>query len=96
VDVAGFNCGSATLDGYVELAGKYASIVKQSGKNILLFAEPNAGRPELVDGKAVYTVSPEDFAIAAEKIHSAGINIIGGCCGTGPEHIAAMAAGLRK
>ncbi len=94
VDAVGFNCGSATLDEYTELSGKYASIVKQSGADVLIFAEPNAGRPELVDGKAVYKVLPEDFAAAAQKIHSAGINIIGGCCGTGPEHIEAVAKRL--
>ncbi len=96
LDAVGFNCGSATLDEYIELAEKYASIVKQLGRDVLIFAEPNAGRPELVDGKAVYKVSPEDFAAAAEKIHSAGVNIIGGCCGTGPEHIEAMVRKLKK
>ena len=61
-----------------------------------LFSEPNAGRPELVDGKAVYMVSTEDFAAAAEKIHSEGVTIIGGCCGTGPEHIEAVVKELKK
>jgi 5-methyltetrahydrofolate--homocysteine methyltransferase len=64
-------------------------------KRVLLLAEPNAGKPELVDGRTVYKVSPEDFAAAAEKIHSAGVNIIGGCCGTGPEHIAAVSKKLQ-
>ena len=102
-DVVGFNCGTLTLDEYVELAGKYVSIVKTLEKarvtgndsRVTILAEPNAGKPELVDGKAVYKVSPEDFAAAAEKIHSAGINIIGGCCGTGPEHIEALSKILR-
>ena len=39
--------------------------------------------------------SPEDFAAAAEKIHSAGVTIIGGCCGTGPGHIEAVAKRLK-
>jgi len=95
VDAVGFNCGSATLNEYIELADKYVSAVKQLGKNVLIFAEPNAGRPELIDGKTVYNVSPEDFAAAVEKIHSAGVNIIGGCCGTGPEHIEAVNKKLR-
>jgi len=90
VDAVGFNCGTATLDEYTELAGKYVLAVKQLGKDVLIFAEPNAGKAELVDGRAVYKVSPEDFAAAAEKIHSLGINIIGGCCGTVPEHIKAI------
>jgi 5-methyltetrahydrofolate--homocysteine methyltransferase len=63
---------------------------------VLIYAEPNAGRPELVDNKAVYSISPEEFAVAAEKIYSAGVHIIGGCCGTGPEHIEAMAEKLKN
>jgi 5-methyltetrahydrofolate--homocysteine methyltransferase len=96
IDAVGFNCGTASLDGYIELAGKYISAVRTLNKDILVFAEPNAGKPELIDGKAVYKVTPEDFAVAAEKIHSAGVNIIGGCCGTGPEHIKEVVKTLRK
>jgi len=95
VDAVGFNCGTLELDEYVELAGKYVSAVRVLSQDVLVFAEPNAGRPELVDDKAVYKVSPEDFAAAAEKIHSAGVNIIGGCCGTGPGHIEAVAKRLK-
>jgi methionine synthase I (cobalamin-dependent) len=96
VDAVGFNCGTATLDEYVELAGKYVSSARTLSQDTLVFAEPNAGKPELVDGKAVYMVSAGDFASAAEKIHSAGVTIIGGCCGTGPEHIKAVAKELKK
>ncbi len=95
VDVLGFNCGTLTLNDYIELAQKFVSAAKDLDRDVLVFAEPNAGRPELIDGRAVYKVSPEDFAVAAEKIHSAGINIIGGCCGTGPAHIKALAKKLR-
>ena len=92
VDAVGFNCGTVSLDEYVELAGRYVA----AAKGALIFAEPNAGKPELVEGGSVYKVTPEDFAAAAEKIHSAGVNIIGGCCGTGPEHIRALAKKLRR
>ncbi|MFQ6035261.1 MAG: homocysteine S-methyltransferase family protein [Sedimentisphaerales bacterium] len=95
VDAIGFNCGSLTLDEYVELAEKFVSAVTASGRDVLIFAEPNAGKPQLVDGKAVYRVSPEDFVAAAEKIYSAGVNIIGGCCGTGPAYIKALAERLK-
>jgi 5-methyltetrahydrofolate--homocysteine methyltransferase len=61
-----------------------------------IFAEPNAGKPELVEEGVVYKVSPEDFAVAAKKIHSAGVTILGGCCGTGPEHIKAIASALKQ
>jgi len=58
-------------------------------------AEPNAGQPELVDGRPVYKVTPEDFTSAIQKIYSKGVTIIGGCCGTGPEHIKAVAEKLK-
>ena len=96
VGAVGFNCGTVSLDEYVELAGKYVSAAKALGEDILIYAEPNAGKPELVEDKAVYNVSPEEFAVAAEKIHSAGVKIIGGCCGTGPAHIEALAKKLKS
>jgi len=95
-DAVGFNCGTLLLDEYVELAGRFVSTIKASGTNVLIYAEPNAGKPELLDGKAVYKVTPEDFAAAIERIHSLGVNIIGGCCGTGPQHIKAVANRLKK
>jgi 5-methyltetrahydrofolate--homocysteine methyltransferase len=95
VDAVGFNCGTVSLDEYVELAEKFASAVKALSDDVAIYAEPNAGKPELIEGRAVYKVSPEDFAAAAEKIHSAGVNIIGGCCGTRPEHIRAVAKKLK-
>ena len=104
VDAVGFNCGTASLDEYVELAKKFVSEimalektrVTSDERRVTILAEPNAGKPELVDGRTVYKVSPEDFAAAAEKIYSAGVNIIGGCCGTGPEHITAVFKTLKK
>ena len=96
VDAVGFNCGGLTLGEYVELAGKYVKEVKALDKDVLILAEPNAGKPELIEGKAVYKVSPEDFAEAVEKIYSAGVNIIGGCCGTSPAHIEVVASKLKN
>lgn len=93
VDAIGFNCGGLNMEQYVELAVVYASEVKGQ---VPLLAEPNAGLPELVGDKVVYKVSAEEFAAAAEKIHSVGINIIGGCCGTGPAHIKALAERLKS
>ena len=96
VDAVGFNCGRMSLDDYVALADKYISTLNSLRQNIAIFAEPNAGLPELIDGQTVYKVSGEEFAAAAEKIHLAGINIIGGCCGTTPAHIEAVAGKLKK
>ena len=95
VDAVGFNCGKMSLDNYIALAAKYASAVRDSEQDVVLLAEPNAGIPELVEDKAVYNVSPEAFAAAAEKIRSAGVNIIGGCCGTAPAHIKSVAKKLK-
>jgi methionine synthase I (cobalamin-dependent) len=93
VDAVGFNCGKMSLDDYVKLAEKFVLAVN---KNALVLAEPNVGLPELVGERAVYKISPEDFAAVAEKIRSAGVTIIGGCCGTGPEHIKAVAKIFKK
>jgi len=95
-DAVGFNCGSCGLDDYVALAKKFVSAVDALEKiHVAIFAEPNAGKPELVDDKAVYKVTPEEFAETAEKIYSAGVTILGGCCGSGPDHIKAVAKKLR-
>ncbi|MHC4527942.1 MAG: homocysteine S-methyltransferase family protein [Planctomycetota bacterium] len=91
VDALGFNCGTNSLDEYVELTQGFVSTVKAANKDVLILAEPNAGKPELLEGKTVYNVGPEDFAAAVEKIHAAGATIIGGCCGTAPAHIEAVA-----
>jgi 5-methyltetrahydrofolate--homocysteine methyltransferase len=96
VDAVGFNCGTVSPDEYVELAAEYAAAVKGLDADVLIFAEPNAGKPELVQDRTVYNVSPEEFAATAEKICSAGVKIIGGCCGTSPAYIKAVAAKLKK
>jgi len=95
-DAVGFNCGNMELDDYVELARQYVSAVKALSQETVVYAEPNAGKPQLGDKGVFYKVSPEDFAAAAERIYLAGVNIIGGCCGTGPAHIKALADKLRK
>jgi len=72
-------------------------VIKQMGRwtNRFLSVEPNAGLPQLVDGKTVFPDSPEDMAEYALRLRTAGANIIGGCCGTNPFHIQAMARALR-
>jgi len=96
VDAVGFNCGTATLDEYVELAKAYVAAVRSSKRKAFVFAEPNAGKPDLVDGQAVYTVTPGEFATACGRILDAGVYILGGCCGTGPDHILAVAQALKR
>ena len=96
IDAVGFNCGTLSLDGYIELAEKYVSAAQALSADVIIYAEPNAGRPELVEEKVVYKVLPEDFAEIVEKIHAAGVNIVGGCCGTSPAHIKATAERLKS
>ena len=95
VDAVGFNCGKMSLDDYVRLAREYVCAAGALRKEVALLAEANAGSPELVDGRAVYNVSPEAFAAAVEEIYSGGVSIIGGCCGTGPAHTRAVSKRLR-
>ncbi len=63
--------------------------------DIYLSVEPNAGLPMFTNGNTVFPDSPEEMAEQALRLRQAGANIIGGCCGTTPEHIQAMAAALR-
>jgi methionine synthase I (cobalamin-dependent) len=89
-----------SLDDYIRLAERLVAAAK--GHDVFFFAEPNAGQPELVDDKLVYKVEPDEFSVAAERICSAGVNIIGGCCGviggccgTSPSHIQALVQKLK-
>jgi 5-methyltetrahydrofolate--homocysteine methyltransferase len=90
----GFNCGNLNMEQYLALAEKFVKLLK--GTKIALLAEPNAGTPELIDGKAVYKLSADDFSNWLEKIHNAGATILGGCCGTSPAHIAAMTKKIKS
>jgi 5-methyltetrahydrofolate--homocysteine methyltransferase len=85
----GGNCGK-TLDDMEE-------VLRQMGKAVpeaTLMAKPNAGLPRLVDGQAVYDVTPQVMAEYALRYAELGAKIIGGCCGSTPAHIKAMAAAL--
>ena len=80
-DVAGSNCGSG-IENIIEVA----RIMKPS-TGLPLWFKPNAGLPELVDGKTVYRETPEEMASRIPELADAGAKIIGGCCGTTPGHI---------
>ena len=68
--------------------------VVADGSNPVLVAKANCGIPEFVDGEIVYTGTPEIMANYAVMARDAGARIIGGCCGTTPEHVAAMCEAL--
>lgn len=83
-DAVGMNCSTgpeAMLEPIAKMA-EYATIP--------LLAKPNAGMPELIDGQTVFNVEPEEFAEVGKKLVEEGAAIIGGCCGTTPEHICAL------
>jgi methionine synthase I (cobalamin-dependent) len=65
--------------------------MRAAAPDALLVAKSNAGMPELVDLRAVYRTSPAIIAAAALTMVEAGAAIVGGCCGTTPDHLAAMA-----
>ena len=86
VDAYGFNCGL----GPDKMLPFVERLAKVSTKPIIVKA--NAGMPKIVDGKTVFTVGPDEFASYAAKLVEAGASIVGGCCGTTPAHIKAVAS----
>ena len=84
VDCLGINCGL----GPVQIAEMMEELSKIS--SIPIMAQPNAGLPQIVDGKTVYDVDPEQFGEECERIAKCGASVIGGCCGTTPDHIKAL------
>jgi len=85
-DIIGANCGTSL--GPSDL-GQIATMFRQAVDRPVMI-QPNAGQPELVDGRAVYRMSPQEFASLIEGAVAAGASIVGGCCGTTPAHIAAV------
>ncbi len=86
----GGNCGNGPDEMLAAIEKMHAAL-----PGALLVAKSNAGMPEFVDGKTVYLASPDTMANSALQMRDAGARIIGGCCGTTPEHIAAMARALK-
>jgi 5-methyltetrahydrofolate--homocysteine methyltransferase len=88
-DVVGANCGTElSLEDYARLTAELAAAA--AGRPVIV--QPNAGSPQLVDGQICYAESAAQFAAAAPHYLDAGARLVGGCCGSTPEHIAAMAA----
>ncbi len=67
----------------------------RAATSLPLAAQPNAGIPRSVDGRNIYLCSPEYMASYARKFVAAGVRLVGGCCGTTPEHIRVMKSALR-
>lgn len=88
-DVIGFNCRVGP-NGILRSMEKIAPI-----PGVPFSAFPNAGLPDYIDGHYSYTATPQYFAESALRFADLGARIIGGCCGTTPEHIAAVAKALQ-
>jgi 5-methyltetrahydrofolate--homocysteine methyltransferase len=92
-DVVGANCGTElSLVAYEQLT---AELVAAAGTTPVI-VQPNAGSPKLIGGKIHYATTPAAFAAAASRFAAAGARVVGGCCGSTPAHIAAMAALLKR
>ncbi|MEX2158342.1 MAG: bifunctional homocysteine S-methyltransferase/methylenetetrahydrofolate reductase [Dehalococcoidia bacterium] len=88
-DIVGVNCVPGP-QAALEIIEEMARATK-----VRLAAQPNAGHPRVVEREVAYPVTPSVFADYVPRLAGAGCVIIGGCCGTTPEHIAAMHAALR-
>jgi len=88
-DVIGCNCSV----GPVAMLEAIERIRRVTGRP--LSAQPNAGIPRSIEGRNIYLCSPEYMASYARKFVNAGVGLVGGCCGTTPEHTKAMKSALR-
>ena len=90
-DVIGANCGD--ID-----PAQMAVIVSllKSAMSLPILAQPNAGKPKLVDNETVFDMGPDVFAQGIRECLRAGASIVGGCCGTTPEHIRAVAGLINR
>lgn len=90
VSAFGLNCstGPEAMLEQLERLTPYATVP--------LIAKPNAGLPRTENGRTVYHCPPEEFAQYVDRMAAAGVRIFGGCCGTTPEHIAALKQAVEK
>ena len=79
-DVAGLNCAEGP-------AFVFEIARQMTGRGLPISAQPNAGRPRRLDERTLYMTTPEYFGVYARRLFQAGVALVGGCCGTGPEHI---------
>jgi 5-methyltetrahydrofolate--homocysteine methyltransferase len=89
-DVIGLICGGTSLEDATRVLNEMKEVC-----SIPLAAKPNAGIPELVDGKAVHPATPEQMGSECVKWVESGAKVIGGCCGTTPEHMAMVARAVK-
>jgi len=90
-DIIGANCGDL---GPTQMAVVVSYL--KTATTIPVLAQPNAGRPKLIGDKTVFEMNPAQFAEGIAECLCAGARLVGGCCGTSPEHIRAVAGMLKK
>jgi 5-methyltetrahydrofolate--homocysteine methyltransferase len=90
-DAIGVNCGN--LDPF-EVANVIARFREKT--DLPLFAQPNAGKPRVVNGEAVFDLEPDEFARGLMECVRSGARFVGGCCGTSPGHIEAAAKRIHR
>ena len=83
-DVIGANCGLGIV-GYVPICQRLHAATDRP-----IWIKPNAGLPEMVEGRVVYQTTPQEFAASVPALLEAGASFVGGCCGTAPEFIRAV------
>ncbi len=88
----GANCGT-TLENMEKIVQEYAT----TAPGFPVWAKPNAGMPRTDENNiAIYDVTPEQMGAAALRNIAAGARMVGGCCGSSPEHIAGIAAAVKN
>jgi len=83
-DIIGSNCGNG-LKQMIEIAREFKTV-----SDLPVIIQSNAGLPEINEGNIIYNENPDYFARHIEKLILTGVSIIGGCCGTTPQHISAI------
>jgi 5-methyltetrahydrofolate--homocysteine methyltransferase len=89
--VVGANCGTISPVEMVDIIRQF-----RQATQLPLIAQPNAGRPQRTETGTVFPERPDDFAPSAAAFRDLGATVIGGCCGTTPQHIAAVVARLKE
>jgi len=90
-DVIGANCGQG-IAGFVAICAR----LKAASQGLPVWIKANAGLPTIVDGKAVYATTADEFAAQVPAVIAAGAIFIGGCCGTSPDFIRGLKAVLKR
>lgn len=93
-DIVGANCGGGP-DLLFRVTTPMVEALAAAGVDRPVMAMANAGRPENVEGRTIYVANAEYFGVFARRLLKAGVRALGGCCGTGPEHIRRMANATR-